>query len=64
MKQVAIVWAIMLSVLLVVAAFATYHRAEDRKAYYACLALSEKLAEQQKQPDGGIRIVSLPYCKI
>jgi len=64
MKQVAIVWAIMLSVLLVVAAFATYHRAEDRKAYYACLALSEKLAEQQKQPDGGVRIVSLPYCKI
>ncbi len=64
MKQVAIVWAIMLSVLLVVVAFATYHRAEDRKAYYACLALSEKLAEQQKQPNGGIRIVSLPYCKI
>jgi len=64
MKQVAIIWAIMLSVLLVVAAFATYHRAEDRKAYYACLALSEKLAEQQKQPDGGVRIVSLPYCKI
>jgi hypothetical protein len=64
MKQVAIVWAIMLSVLLVVAAFATYHRAEDRKAYYACLALSEKLAEQQKQPNGGVRIVSLPYCKI
>ncbi len=64
MKQVAIVWAIMLSVLLVVVAFATYHRAEDRKAYYACLALSEKLAEQQKQPNGGVRIVSLPYCKI
>ena len=64
MKQVAVVWAIMLSVLLVVVAFATYHRAEDRKAYYACLALSEKLAEQQKQPNGGVRIVSLPYCKI
>lgn len=64
MKQVAIVWAIMLSVVLVVVAFATYHRAEDRKAYYACLALSEKLAEQQKQPNGGVRIVSLPYCKI
>ncbi len=64
MKQVAIVWAIMLSVLLVVVAYATYHRAEDRKAYYACLALSEKLAEQQKQPNGGVRIVSLPYCKI
>ena len=64
MKEVAIVWAIMLSVVLVVVAFATYHRAEDRKAYYACLALSEKLAEQQKQPNGGVRIVSLPYCKI
>jgi cbb3-type cytochrome oxidase subunit 3 len=70
MKQISTVWAItlawtiMLSVLLIVAAFATYNRAEDRKAYYACLALSEKLAEQQKQPNGGIRIVSLPYCKI
>lgn len=40
-----------------------YNANENRKAYYACLKLSEKLAEQQKQPDGGIRIVSLPYCR-
>lgn len=64
MKQVAIIWAITLSVVFIVVAVASYNRAEDRKAYYACLALSEKLAEQQKQPDGGVRIVSLPYCKI
>ncbi len=64
MKQVAIIWAITLSVVFVVVAVASYNRAEDRKAYYACLALSEKLAEQQKQPNGGVRIVSLPYCKI
>ena len=42
--------------------FAAYQRAEDRKAYYACLQLSEKLAEQQKQLEGAIRIVSLPHC--
>jgi len=64
MKEVAIIWAITLSVVFIVEAVASYNRAEDRKAYYACLALSEKLAEQQKQPNGGIRIVSLPYCKI
>jgi len=64
MKEAAIIWAITLSVVFIVVAVASYNRAEDRKAYYACLALSEKLAEQQKQPDGGIRIVSLPYCKI
>jgi len=64
MKEVAIIWAITLSVVFIVVAVASYNRAEDRKAYYACLALSEKLAEQQKQPNGGIRIVSLPYCKI
>jgi hypothetical protein len=40
-----------------------YTNNENRKAYYACLKLSEKLAEQQKQPDGGVRIVSLPYCR-
>lgn len=40
-----------------------YTNNENRKAYYACLQLSEKLAEQQKQPDGGVRIVSLPYCR-
>lgn len=45
------------------AGFSTYHKNEDRKAYYACLALSEKLAEQQKQSDGSVRIVSLPHCK-
>ena len=44
-------------------AYNSYHRDEDRKAYYACLQLSEKLAEQQKQSDGGVRIVSLPYCR-
>lgn len=64
MKEAAIIWAITLSVVFIVVAVASYNRAEDRKAYYACLALSEKLAEQQKQPDGGVRIVSLPYCKI
>lgn len=64
MKEVAIIWAITLSVVFIVVAVASYNRAEDRKAYYACLALSEKLAEQQKQPGGGVRIVSLPYCKI
>lgn len=64
MKEVAIIWAITLSVVFIVVAVASYNRAEDRKAYYACLALSEKLAEQQKQPNGGVRIVSLPYCKI
>ena len=42
---------------------AQYNAYENRKAYYACLELSEKLAQQQKQPDGGVRIVSLPYCR-
>lgn len=64
MNPLATVWAIILGVVLVVSIFATYHRAEDRKAYYACLALTQKLAEQQKQPDGSVRIVSLPYCRI
>ena len=40
-----------------------YNADENRKAYYACLQLSEKVAEQQKQTDGGVRIVSLPYCR-
>lgn len=54
-----------LVVILVLAlAFAFYAHTEQTKAYYACLALSEKLAQQQKQPDGGVRIVSLPYCRI
>lgn len=42
---------------------AQYTQYENRKAYYACLKLSERLAEQQKQPDGGVRLVSLPYCR-
>lgn len=37
---------------------------QNRRAYYACLQLSEKLAEQQKQTDGSVRVVSLPYCRI
>lgn len=54
----------LLSIVAMVFAFATYNRSEDRKAYYTCLAISEKLVEQQKQSDGSVRIVSLPYCRI
>lgn len=54
--------AIVAMITILVASF-QYNAYEVRKAYYACLQLSEKLAEQQKQPDGGVRIVSLPYCR-
>ena len=60
LKYVLIALVAMITIL--VASF-QYNAYETRKAYYACLQLSEKLAEQQKQPDGGIRIVSLPYCR-
>lgn len=50
-------------VALIILGCVMYTNNENRKAYYACLQLSEKLAEQQKQPDGGVRIVSLPYCR-
>lgn len=61
LKYVLIALVAMITIL--VASF-QYNAYETRKAYYACLKLSEKLAEQQqKQPDGGIRIVSLPYCR-
>lgn len=64
MKEVYVIVAALILVLITIFAFASYEYSENRKAYYTCLALSEKIAEQQKQPDGGVRIVSLPSCRI
>jgi uncharacterized protein YxeA len=63
MRESIAIALIVLSVIIGMGLVSTFHRNEDRKAYYACLQLSEKLAEQQKQSDGGVRIVSLPYCR-
>lgn len=62
MKEARAIWIIILSTAFIVLAFAFYQRAEDRKAYYACLQLSEKVLEQQKQ-DNRAYVTSLPYCR-
>lgn len=62
-KQVFILLGVGLLVMASILSWVTYQKDQDRKAYYACLQLSEKLIEQQKQPDKGVQIVSLPYCR-
>lgn len=63
MQELKYVLVAVVAILIILVVGAQYSAYENRKAYYACLELSEKLAEQQKQPDGGVRIVSLPYCR-
>lgn len=63
MQELKYVLVAIVAIFIILAGGAQYNAYENRKAYYACLQLSEKLAEQQKQPDGGLRIVSLPYCR-
>jgi hypothetical protein len=63
MQELKYVLVAIVAVIAILAGGAQYSANENRKAYYACLQLSEKLAEQQKQTDGGVRIVSLPYCR-
>ena len=63
MQELKYVLVAIVAVIAILAGSAQYSANENRKAYYACLQLSEKLAEQQKQTDGGVRIVSLPYCR-
>jgi len=63
MQELKYVLVAVVAILIILVSSLHYTANENRKAYYACLELSEKLAEQQKQPDGGVRIVSLPYCR-
>lgn len=63
MQELKYVLVAIVAVIIILVSSFQYAANENRKAYYACLQLSEKLAEQQKQPDGGVRIVSLPYCR-
>lgn len=63
MQELKYVLVAIVAVIAILVVGAQYNANENRKAYYACLELSEKLAHQQKQPDGGIHIVSLPYCR-
>lgn len=63
MQELKYVLITVATIFTILVAGAQYNAYENRKAYYACLELSEKLAQQQKQPDGSIRIVSLPYCR-
>ena len=63
MKELKYVLVTVLVIVALLIGGAQYNTYENRKAYYACLQLSERLAEQQKQYDGSVRIVSLPYCR-
>ena len=63
-KLLEAVVALAVVTLAVLVGISHYNASENRKAYYACLHLSEKIAEEQKQPNGGVRIVSLPYCRL
>lgn len=63
MQELKYVLVAIVAIIIILVSSFQYNTYETRKAYYACLKLSEKLAEQQKQPDGGVRIVSLPYCR-
>lgn len=63
MQELKYILLTVVAIIFILVVGTQYSANENRKAYYACLELSEKLAEQQKQPDGGVRIVSLPYCR-
>ena len=64
-KELPYILASIVVVLLTIVANTAYPTHEKRKAYYVCLQVVEKIAEQQKQDNnGGIRIVSLPICTI
>jgi uncharacterized protein involved in exopolysaccharide biosynthesis len=63
MQELKYILSALVIVVVILVSSLQYNANENRKAYHACLQLSEKLAQQQKQPDGGVRIVSLPYCR-
>lgn len=63
MQELKYVLVAIVAIIIILVSSYQYTANENRKAYYACLQLSEKLAQQQKQPDGGVRIVSLPHCR-
>jgi hypothetical protein len=62
-KELPYIIASILVVIFTIIANTAYTAHEKRKAYYACLQVVEKVAqEQQKQSNGSVRIVALPFC--
>lgn len=51
------------SIIAMLIGYNLYTHAQNTKAYYTCLQIVEKVA-QQNNSDSGIRIVSMPTCSI
>jgi hypothetical protein len=61
-KELQYIFATILLVVVIFASTTMYTNHEKRKAYYACLQVVEKVVQEQNKLNGGIRIVSLPFC--
>lgn len=62
-KVIFYIGGTVLAIILAVMLYSWYESSRRLEAYYACLRLSQNIVEQQHK-DNGIRVVSLPYCKI
>jgi len=63
MKELVKALIIAAFVTLIVISSSLYVSYENRQAYYKCLEVTEKVANMDN-PSEGVRIVSLPYCRL
>jgi hypothetical protein len=64
MREYIAVAATFLLIIAMLLGYLLYTHNEQRKAYYACLEIVEKLSKEQNKSDSGVRIVSLPHCRL
>jgi cytochrome c-type biogenesis protein CcmE len=64
MRELTTVAVAVVSIIAMLVGYNIYTHAENTKAYYTCLQVVEKVAQQQNNSDSGIRIVSMPTCSI
>jgi cytochrome c-type biogenesis protein CcmE len=64
MRELTTVAVAVVSIIAMLVGYNLYTHAENTKAYYTCLQVVEKVAQQQNNSDSGIRIVSMPTCSI
>ena len=58
---IVVLFSLILSLIL---GYHTYQNKLNREAYYECLRVVETISENDNRNGSGVRIVSMPQCKL
>lgn len=63
-KTLVMIVALFSLILSLILGYHTYQNKLKREAYYECLRVVETISENDNRNGSGVRIVSMPQCKL